>query len=483
MRRTAAPSNRPDRSITMITKQFYLGCLAHASYLVVDERTKTAAVIDPQRDVDQYVEEAERLGATIKFVLLTHFHADFVAGHLELRDRMGATICLGAKAKAEYEATTLEDEDVLEFGDVRLRILETPGHTPEGISIVAYDLSKSATEPESVFTGDTLFVGDVGRPDLLGSIGFTAEQLGEQLYDSLHGKLLTLPDATIVYPAHGAGSLCGKKLGDEAHSTIGEQRRSNYALQPMSKQEFVKIVTAEQPMVPQYFVYDAILNRKERQTLDANLEKVLVPLTIDQVLDAAKNGAQVIDVRPAADFEGAHLVGSVNIGLDGSFATWTGTILDTDRDIVIVGEPGSEEEAAVRLGRIGLDRVVGYLEGGMGALKDRADLVGFAERLTATDVAAKLGGADAPYLLDVRAEKEFESGHVEGAVNLPLNRLEEELASVPKDRDVVVICRSSYRSSTACSLMRRAGYTRVADMVGGMNAWSANDLPVVEPVS
>ncbi|MEZ5977392.1 MAG: rhodanese-like domain-containing protein [Planctomycetota bacterium] len=462
----------------MIIKQFYLGCLAHASYLVVDERTKTAAVVDPQRDVDQYVAEAERLGAKIKYVLLTHFHADFVAGHLELRDRLGARIYIGAKAEAEYDATNLADGDVLEFGDVRLEIMETPGHTPEGISIAAYDLAASDVRPRAVFTGDTLFVGDVGRPDLLGSIGFTAEQLASQLYDSLHGKLMKLPDETVVYPAHGAGSLCGKALGKENFSTIGEQRRFNYALQPMSREEFTRIVTADQPDAPAYFLHDAILNRKERETLDTTLAKSLAGLSLDQVLALQEDGAFVVDVRPAADFEGAHLDGSVNIALEGKFATWAGTLIAPDATIVVVAEPGTEEEAAMRLGRIGLDHVAGYVKGGMAALENRPDLIASSRRVTAQALADILRHADAPLVVDVRAEKEYEGGHIAGSKNVPLNKLEARIAEVPRDSEVVVVCRSGYRSSTAASILRRHGYTHVSDLVGGMDAWSASDLPV-----
>lgn len=462
----------------MIIKQYYLSCLAHASYLVVDERTKTAAVIDPQRDVAQYLAEAQQIGARIKYVFLTHFHADFVAGHLELRDQLGARIYIGAKAKAEYEATQLADGDVLEFGDVRLEVLETPGHTPEGISIVAYDLAASATQPRAVFTGDTLFVGDVGRPDLLGSIGYTSAQLASQLYDSLHGKLLTLPDATQVFPAHGAGSLCGKSLGKENSSTIGEQRRFNYALQPMTKAEFTRIVTADQPEAPAYFLHDAILNRKERQTLDTHLARALEALPLARVLELRDQGAVVVDVRSAADYEGAHLLGSLNVGLEGKFATWAGSLIPADARIVIVAEPGTEEEAAMRLGRIGLDGVVGFLKGGMGALASHPEVVGTSRRITAQALADVLRHPDAPLLVDVRSEKEFADGHIAGALNVPLTHLEERLVEVPRDRELVVVCRSGYRSSTAASILRRHTYPHVTDLVGGMDAWSASELPV-----
>src|SRR6188768_311383 len=280
----------------MILKQFYLNCLAHASYLIGDDQTHTAAVVDPQRDVDQYLAFAAERGLRIEHVFLTHLHADFVAGHLELRDRTGAQIYLGAAAKADYPFTPLRDGDAVDLGHVRLQALETPGHTAESISIVVYDADQSATQPQAVLTGDTLFVGDVGRPDLRVALGWSAADLGGLLYDSLRTKLLALPDTVAVYPAHGAGSLCGKALSKETVSTIGEQRRSNYALQPMSKPAFIDLVTADQPDAPSYFNYDAVLNSKERPTLDETLEHVN-PLTLEHVLAMQQVGAQILDTR------------------------------------------------------------------------------------------------------------------------------------------------------------------------------------------
>ena len=326
----------------MIFKQFYLNCLAHASYLIGDEASHTAAVVDPQRDVDQYVGFAEEHGLRIAHVFLTHFHADFLAGHLELRDRTGAAIYLGSAARAEYRFTPLSDGDSVEFGKVRLTALETPGHTAESISILVYDLDGSATQPHAVLTGDTLFVGDVGRPDLRVALGWSASELGGLLYESLRTKLLTLPDASLVYPAHGAGSLCGKAISQETYSTIGEQRRSNYALQPMSKAAFVEIVTADQPDAPPYFTYDAVLNSKERPTLDETLARQANPMSLDQLLALQSAGAQILDVRDPVEFASSHLAGSINIGLDGQFASWAGTVLSRDEPIVIIADPGRE---------------------------------------------------------------------------------------------------------------------------------------------
>src|SRR6476646_4097073 len=375
--------NHPRESAPMILKQFYLNCLAHASYLIGDEQSRTAAVVDPQRDIGQYLSLAREHSLDIKHVFLTHFHADFVAGHLELRDRTGATIYLGAAARAEYAFTPVRDGDVIEFGRVQLRPLETPGHTAESISIVVYDLDRSGTEPQAVLTGYTLFVGDVGRPDLRVALGWSAADLGGLLYDSLRSKLLTLPDRSLVYPAHGAGSLCGKALSKETFSTIGEQRRFNYALQPMSKAAFVELVTADQPEAPSYFTYDAVLNSKERPTLDETLERIS-PLKLDHVLALQDSAhAQLLDTRDPADFAAVHLAGSINVGLGGQYATWAGTVLSRDRPIVIIADPGREPESATRLGRIGFDHIVGYLEDGLQSIASRPELTISTERLSA----------------------------------------------------------------------------------------------------
>src|SRR5580692_3699877 len=335
----------------MILKQYYLGCLAHASYLLGDEESGTAIVVDPQRDIQQYLADAEKFGLQIHHVFLSHFHADFVAGHLELRDRCGATIRLGARAQAEYAYQPMKDGDTLDFPGLRLQVLETPGHTIESISILVFDLEKDPGKPYAVLTGDTLFIGDVGRPDLRASLGWTANDLGARLYDSLHTKLLPLPDETLVYPAHGAGSLCGKQLSSDTVSSLGDQRRLNYALQAMSKEEFIRLVTADQPDAPPYFTYDAILNTRERATLASNLAKVLQPIGLDEVLQMGDAGAQILDVRDPAEYAKGHLARSINIGLGGQYATWAGTVLDRATPIVIIAEPGRELEAALRLGR------------------------------------------------------------------------------------------------------------------------------------
>jgi DMSO/TMAO reductase YedYZ molybdopterin-dependent catalytic subunit/glyoxylase-like metal-dependent hydrolase (beta-lactamase superfamily II)/rhodanese-related sulfurtransferase len=458
----------------MILKQYYLRCLAHASYLVADEASGIAAVVDPQRDVEQYIEDAHRTGCRITHVFLTHFHADFVAGHLELRDREGARIHLGARAEAEYDFTPLADRDCVVFGQVRLEVLETPGHSPESISILVYDLESDQRRPHAVLSGDTLFIGDVGRPDLRASIGWGAEQLGGMLYDSLRSKLLRLPDETLVCPAHGAGSLCGKNLSTNTVSTIGVQRRYNYALQPMSRAEFVRVLTAEQPEPPAYFSYDAVLNTKERPTLDQALAHELRPLTLDEALALLPEGAVVLDTRDPADFAGAHLAGSVNIGLGGSYASWAGTILDRERPLVLIADLGRETEAAMRLGRIGFDNVAGFLNGGMQAADPRPDLLARTERVTAVTLAEQLTESDPPLVLDVRAEHEWRHARLGGSLNIPLGQLRGRHDELPDGRRVVVHCETGYRSSIAASLLLREGRQRIADLVGGINALQAS---------
>lgn len=461
----------------MILKQYYLGCLAHASYLIADESTRQAVIVDPQRDIDQYLEDAAAGGFEIKYVVLTHFHADFLAGHIELRNRAGARIVMGARAEPEFDVLAVTDGQTIELGDVRLTFLETPGHTPEGISVLVYDLRQSDSVPHAVLTGDTLFIGDVGRPDLLASIGVTADELADMLYHSLE-KLRRLPDSTLVYPAHGAGSMCGKSLSKETVSTIGEQKRFNYALQPMSFKEFKALVTTDQPEAPDYFVYDAIKNRQERPDLAAAMESARKGLAVADVLRLRNAGAQLVDVREAVDFEGAHLQGSINIGLKGKYATWCGSILNHDAPIVVIADPGSEDEAIMRLGRIGFDNVAGYLARGMEALADHPELVRTIPRMTAQALSDRLADGMNPFVLDVRSEKEWQSGHVPGSCNIPLPHLRERMNDIPGDRPVVVHCEGGYRSAIGASLLAAAGHDNLFDLVGGIKAWQASKLPV-----
>src|SRR5271165_6975984 len=463
----------------MYLKQYYLGCLAHASYLIADETSGTAIVVDPQRDIQQYLTDAVQLGVQIRHVFLTHFHADFIAGHLELRDRCGADIRLGARAQAEYQFVPMKDGDTLEFPGLRLKILETPGHTIESISILVFDLKKDTEKPYAVLTGDTLFIGDVGRPDLRASLGWCAADLGAHLFDSLHNKLLPLPDEVLVYPAHGAGSLCGKKLSSDTVSTLGEQRRFNYALKPMTKEEFTRLVTADQPDAPAYFTYDAILNTRERATLEKSLEQVLQPVELKEVLKMGDSGAQILDVRDAAEYAKGHMAGSINIGLGGQYATWAGTLLNSTRPIVIIAEPGREQEAALRLGRIGFDNVKGYLRDGMEALADRPDLVWATERVSAPMLSEELASQNPPLVVDIRTPREWSTKHLGDSINLPLSQLQERMGEVPRNRRIAVHCAGGYRSSIAVSILNQHGITNLIELAGGIAAWEAADYPVV----
>lgn len=462
----------------MILKQYYLGCLSHASYLIGDENTRTAAVVDPQRDIEQYLADAKANNLDIKYVFLTHLHADFIAGHLELEESVNAEICMSAKASAEFEFTPLKEKDTIEFGNVKLEIMETPGHSPESISILVYDLEKNAEDPFAVLTGDTLFIGDVGRPDLRASMGWSATELGEMLYDSIHNKLMKIPDDTLVYPTHGAGSMCGKKLSKDTVSTMGIQKKYNYALQPMSREEFVRVVTQDQPDAPDYFTYNAKLNARERLTLEESIEKTLTPLTVEQVLELRDQGAQILDVRNPVEYEGAHLDGVFNIALDGKFATWAGTILTPDKPIVIISKPEFIQEAYTRLGRIGYDNIAGYLKGGMEALASRPDLVNRSERITPLTLADVMNDNDRISLVDVRTENEWKEGHIKNSKNIPLSQLDERLDEIDTENETVLLCGSGYRSSVAASILENRDISNFSVLVGGMSAWNASKLEV-----
>jgi len=456
----------------MTLKQYYLGCLSHASYLIADDVTGTAVVVDPQRDIEQYLHDAAENGWTIRHVFLTHFHADFVAGHIELRETTGAEIHLGERATAQYEFTPARDGDVLEFGDVRIEVLETPGHTPEGISLLVSGINGRSNDPAAILTGDTLFIGDVGRPDLMASIGITADELANELYDSIN-RLSQLPDETLVYPAHGAGSMCGKNLSDATVSTIGEQKRENYAMQPMSREKFVEIVTADQPAAPDYFLYDAMKNREDRKVLaDVMLESIR-PLSLAEIRQARDDGAQLVDVRDAADFASGHLHGSINIGLRGKYATWAGSLLRHDKPIVVIADADDHEEAVMRLGRIGFDNVAGYLDGGSDVLLADENQLVRTQRITAHELRNQISGNSRIAIVDVRSPSEYSTAAIEGSLNIPLSDLEERMEEVPLHQTIVVHCAGGYRSSAAASLLQKQGCTDVMDLIGGFGAWEA----------
>jgi hydroxyacylglutathione hydrolase len=455
-------------------KQFYLGCLAHASYLIGSEGE--AAVVDPQRDVEQYLEEARVQGLRIRYVIETHLHADFVSGHGEMAERTGAEIVFGAKAGAAFPHRAVKEGDELRLGQVVLRFLETPGHTPESISILVVDQAVSP-DPRMVLTGDTLFIGDVGRPDLLGAKGWSAEAMAGMLYDSLHGKLLRLPDTVEVYPAHGAGSLCGRNISKETSSSIGEQRRFNYALQPMPKEAFVRLMTTDLPEVPAYFPRDVELNRDGAPALaDQPRPRALNPDRVDAL---AREGAVVLDIRASGAFATGHVPGSVNIALSGQFAPWAGTLLPAERPLVIVADDeAGVSEAAVRLARVGLADVAGYLEGGLAAWAASARPVATVPQITVDELAARLQEGRDLVVLDVRRPTEHATGHVAGARNLPLDRLEREAGGLDASRPTAVICAGGYRSSAGVSLLARRGFPRLFNVVGGTTAWIQARHPV-----
>jgi len=458
----------------MILEQHYLACLAHASYLIGDEATGHAAVVDPRRDVDVYVEDAERRGLTIRHVILTHFHADFVSGHLELARRTGAAIHLGARAEAGYAFEPLHDGDEISLGSVVLRALETPGHTPEGISILVFDLAADAKSPKAVLTGDTLFLGDVGRPDLMASQGITAPALAGLLYESLRTKLMPLGDDVLVYPAHGAGSACGKNISNERSGRMGDQKKLNWALQPMAKEKFVALATADLPSAPAYFPHAAAANKRQHAVLDDVLARELIALAPETVLTAQAAGTIVLDVREPDDFARGHIAGSINVGLSGKYAHWCGTLLDRAKAAVLVAPAGKEREAALRLGRIGLEQIKGYTRGGYEALANaRPDLVRRFRRHTADELATELAGPDAPLVLDVRQPGERAAKRIPKSAFVPLDELVLRVGEIPTNRRIVIHCAGGYRSAIAASILLRAGRERVEDLIGGIGAWEA----------
>ncbi len=438
-------------------KQFYLGCLAHASYYIGSDAE--AAIIDPQRDIQQYLDEAEANGQRIKYIIETHSHADFVSGHIELAEKTGAEIVFGAKANTQFPTHKVKDGDKLSVGKIKLKFLETPGHTPEGITILAEN-TENADEPLKMFTGDTLFIGDVGRPDLVGSKGFTAEQMGAMLFDSLHEKILPLPDETEVYPAHGAGSLCGKSLSKETWSTLGNQRKFNYALQPMTKEEFIKLVAADQPEVPAYFPVSAAQNLKG----SASLEDLPKPRALSSKEIEDFDGV-VLDIRPNTEFGAAHIPNSINIGLGGQFASWAGTLVSIGTPIAIAAETQDQvDEAFMRLARVGIETAKGFI-----LMKDFTGKTNKIEQIPVEKVKENL--SDDLQFVDVRRVAEHAGGHAPNTVNLPLDILSRDLDKLNPEKPTYVICQSGYRSSLGTSILENAGFKRIFNVSGGTTAW------------
>ena len=462
----------------MFFKPYYLGCLAHASYLIGGDNGE-AAVIDPRRDVDEYLADAEVAGLTIKHIIETHLHADFVSGHVELAKRTGATITLGGATPVDFPHRSVGEGDEIVLGDVRLRFLETPGHTPEGVSILAFVGGEAA--PRMVFTGDTLFIGDVGRPDLAGWRGHSAEAMAHAMYHTLKEKLLTLPDATEVWPAHGAGSACGRALSDERVSTMGREKHLDPALRPVldgDEEAFVRALMDGQSAIPPYFPHDVTENRHGAATM-AEVRARGRAMTPHEVEALSESGTLVLDTRLPEEFGAGHVPGAVSIGLDGKFAPWVGNVLTPDAAVIVVAAPGREEESVTRLARVGYENVIGWLEGGMDAWRKAGGEVQTVAQVPPVLLRSLLDGGRPPTVLDVRTDDEWEAGHVAGALHIPLNELRDRLAEVPRE-PLFVMCGSGYRSSIGCSLLQRQGRGNAANMIGGWAAWEASKKEAAE---
>ena len=460
----------------MFFRQYQLSCLSLFSYVIGDESTGWAVVVDPQRDITGYLDDTQANGLAIERVIETHFHADFLSGHLELARATGAVISYGTEARTEFPIEPLDHGQRLELGDVVLEAWHTPGHTPESISLVVWEHAADPV-PWGILTGDALFVGDVGRPDLLTSVGFSAEDLARQLYRSLHEQVLSLPDETRVFPAHGAGSACGKSMSDAVSSTIGEQRRWNYALQPMSEDAFVEVVTQGQSVAPLYFAYTADSNRRLRDLLDD--AEAPVRFGVEDLERCLREDAVVLDGRSPETFASGHLRGSINVGLDGRFAEYAGDVVRPGQPLVVVTDEGRETEAKVRLARIGFDRVRGAVVDVERILAERPHLASQARRLAARDLATWRDDEPGLQIVDVRNPSEQESGVVPEAVRIPLGRLLDGHRDLDATAPTVVYCAAGYRSSIAASLLRSVGFTQVADLQGGYDAWADAGLPTV----
>jgi glyoxylase-like metal-dependent hydrolase (beta-lactamase superfamily II)/rhodanese-related sulfurtransferase len=452
----------------VILEQYYIECLSHASYLIGDENTGRAVVVDPRRDVTEYLEDAQRHGLTIEGVINTHFHADFVSGHLELLEATGAWIGFGAAAETDYPIRRLTHGEHVSLGEVDLEVLSTPGHTWESISLLVRE--NVSARPAAVLTGDSLFIGDVGRPDLVNLGDGSTSDLARAMYRTIHQTLLNLPDSVIVMPAHGAGSSCGKNLSTELTSTIGEQRRTNPAVQPMSEDSFVALITDGQPAVPQYFHVNAALNKQNRAVLDR--DRSIPAVTVEQLLSELDRGTRVLDARSPDDFAAAHVRGSVNVGFDGRFAETGGMVAEIGDRIVLITYPGEEQDAALRLARIGSDEAVGYFnverDGAFPA--ELTHLLQAAPRTTVEQL-RELLGEGVVTLVDVRNPGEREFGSIPESRSIPLAQLRSRIGELPTGVPIVVHCAGGWRSSVAASLLRSAGIDQVSDLIGGYNEW------------
>lgn len=454
----------------MYIEQLYTNCLAEAAYYI--ESNGEAAIIDPLRETEPYIALAEKRGASIKYVFETHFHADFVSGHLDLARKVNAPIVYGPKAETNYQVYNAKDGEEFSIGKIKIKVLHTPGHTPESSCYLLLDENGKS---HAIFTGDTLFVGDVGRPDLLDGV-MTREQLASMLYDSLNTKIKTLPDDVIVYPAHGPGSACGKNIGKETFSTIGEQKKFNYALKNMSREEFIEKVTEGILPPPQYFFEDARINKQGYNPIDEVIRENEKPLSVDDVKKAVKEGAVILDTRKADDFEKGFVPGSVNIGLNGQFAVWVGTLIDINKKIVLVTDEGKEAETILRLARVGYEKVTGYLKGGASAWTEKLDTV---KSITAEDMPAEMEKGCS--VLDVRKHGEWNTSHLKDASFKPLSEFPKTIEKLDKNKSYVVHCGGGYRSMTAISIMKNYGFKNLINVYGGFGAMQKAGLDIVIP--
>lgn len=458
----------------MYIEQLYTGCLAEAAYYIESEGE--AAIIDPLRETSPYIELAAKRNAKIKYVFETHFHADFVSGHIDLARETGSSIVFGPTAQTGYDVIVAKDDEVFSIGKIKLKVLHTPGHTLESSCFLLIDENGNNN---AVFTGDTLFVGDVGRPDLAIKSDLTIDDLAGMLFDSLNSKIKPLADDVIVYPAHGAGSSCGKNIGKETFSTIGTQKKLNYAMQPMNKLDFIKAVTDGLSSAPGYFAMDAKLNKEGYDSIDDVLKKNTKALTVTEFETEMAKGALVLDVRSADDFEKGFVPTAINIGLNGQYAPWVGMLIDGNVPLILVAEDGKEAEAVLRLARVGYEKVNGYLKGGISAWKNEGKKIETIESVTAEDFVAKIDPSS--NILDVRKLGEVESGIVENAQQMCLSKLQTELNSLDKNKHYFVHCAGGYRSMMAASILKQKGFTKITNVLGGMGKISATGIKLVQP--
>ncbi len=465
----------------MKIEQIYTGCLAHAAYYI--ESKGVAAVFDPLREVQPYIDRAQIDNAEIKYVFETHFHADFVSGHLDLRKKAGAEIVFGPSAKPAYEATTAVDGQIFELGDYKIKVIHTPGHTMESTTYLLIDENG---EEHGIITGDTLFIGDVGRPDLAQHVvsELTEEKLAGHLYDSLRNRIMPLSDDLIVYPNHGAGSACGKMMSKETTDTLGHQKEVNYALRPdMTKEEFIKEVLTGLTAPPGYFPQNVLLNIKGYESLDEVMDRATTSFSTE-AFEAAANETQalVLDTRDAENFSNGFIPNSINIGLEGSFAQWVGEMIpDVKQEILLVTYPGKEEEAITRLSRVGYDNTIGFLKGGFKSWKDAGKDYETVKRITAAAVENEIK-SEKSLVIDIRKKSEFDSEHVLGAINVPLNQINKDLAQFPKGKPFVLYCAGGYRSMIAASILKQRGWSDFVDVIGGFDDMSKTDIPKSEYV-